>query len=143
MNAVQRKPRFSARAYLVAGAIGLASCGISAEDMKVTLSGEQEVPPVQTTASGQGEFTLGKDMSLSGSITIKNLEATAAHIHAGAAGENGPVAVPLTKKGETEWTVPADTQLTEAQAKQLRAGGMYVNVHSSAHKAGEIRAQLK
>jgi hypothetical protein len=142
MYAGKLKPRHSARTLLVAGAIGLASSGISAEDMTVMLSGEQEVPPVETMASGKGQFTLGDDMLLSGSIKTSNVKATAAHIHAGAAGENGPVAIPLTKKGDAEWIVPAGTRLTTEQVKQLKAGSMYVNVHSSAHKGGEIRAQL-
>jgi hypothetical protein len=39
--------------------------------------------------------------------------------------------------------VPAGRKLTEAQMAQLKAGDLYVNVHSNAHKGGEIRAQLE
>jgi hypothetical protein len=123
--------------------MGMASFGVSAEEIKVTLSGDQEVPPVTTMATGKAEFTVKDDMSLSGSVKTEGIKATAAHIHAGAAGTNGPVVVGLMMKGDNEWIVPADTKLTAAQMTELKAGRMYVNVHSAAHKDGEIRAQLK
>ncbi len=138
-----RAPFQSHRAFLLAVIMGMAAFGVSAAEMKVKLSGDQEVPPVTTTASGTAQFTLKDDMSLSGSVKTQGIKGIAAHIHAGAAGKNGPVAVPLTMKGDDEWMVPADTKLTAAQVTELKAGGMYVNVHSAAHKDGEIRAQLK
>ena len=67
----------------------------------------------------------------------------AAHIHDGAPGVNGPVVVPLNKKNDHEWTVPVGTKLTAAQIESLKAGTLYVNVHTDAHKGGEIRGQLK
>jgi hypothetical protein len=33
--------------------------------------------------------------------------------------------------------------LTDAQYDAYKAGGLYINVHSSEHKSGEIRGQLK
>ena len=50
--------------------------------------------------------------------------------------------VPLTKSGDT-YTVPDGRKLTAAQLDALKAGNLYVNVHSAAHKDGEIRGQLK
>jgi hypothetical protein len=115
----------------------------SAADVKVTLSGSQEVPPVTTTASGSGTITVGDDKSISGNVTTSGIAATAAHIHQGPAGENGGVIIPLTKAGDNGWSVPAGTKLTDAQYAAFKAGNLYVNVHSDAHKGGEIRGQLK
>jgi len=58
-------------------------------------------------------------------------------------GKNGPVVIPLEKKSDREFVVPAGVKLTDAQYQAFKAGDLYVNVHSDAHKDGEIRAQLK
>lgn len=111
--------------------------------IKVTLSGNQEVPPVATSASGGGTIVIGADKSVSGSVTTTGIAAVAAHIHVGAAGKNGPVIVPLKKSGDNVWMVPEGSKLTDAQYASYKAGDLYVNVHSAAHKGGEIRGQLK
>jgi hypothetical protein len=123
-------------------AIGLAGATLAA-DMKLKLSGDQEVPPVQTQASGAGTITVNDDKSVSGSITTTGINATAAHIHEAAMGKNGPVIIPLEKKSDKEFAVPAGAKLSDTQYKAFKAGDLYVNVHSDAHKGGEIRAQLK
>ena len=115
----------------------------AAAEVKVTLAGDHEVPPVKTMGSGSGTISIGADMAVSGSITTKGVPGTAAHIHEGAAGKNGPVIIPLTKSGEDTWSVPAAAKLTEAQYKAFEAGDLYVNVHTKAHPGGEVRAQLK
>jgi hypothetical protein len=110
---------------------------------KITLSGSQEVPPVMTSGSGSGTITIGEDRSVSGSVTTTGVNGVAAHIHIGPAGQNGPVIVPLTKTGDSTWSVPAGAKLTEAQYAAYKAGNLYVNVHSPTNKGGEVRAQLK
>jgi hypothetical protein len=109
----------------------------------INLSGSQEVPPVQTSASGTGTITVNDDKSVSGSVTTKGIKATMAHIHEASPGQNGGVVIPLTKKGDNEWVVPPEAKLNDAQYQAYKAGNLYVNVHSDAHKAGEIRGQLK
>jgi hypothetical protein len=111
--------------------------------VKVKLTGDEEVPPVKTAASGAGSFNISSDKSVSGSITTTGVEGTAAHIHEGPAGKNGPVIVPLTKGANNTWSVAPGAKLTDAQYNSYKAGDLYVNVHSAAHKGGEIRAQLK
>jgi hypothetical protein len=110
--------------------------------INVTLSGAEEVPPAKTEGSGSGSFRVAEDRTISGSVTTKGVAGTAAHIHQGAKGKNGPVIVPLTKNGDT-YSVPAGRKLTEAQITALKEGNLYVNVHSNKYKGGEVRAQLQ
>ena len=110
---------------------------------EVMLSGQQEIPPVTTSAAGNGTITVSPDKSVSGSITTSGVAATAAHIHDGAPGKNGPVIIPLVRTSENVWSGPAGARLTDAQHESYRAGNLYVNVHSATNKGGEIRGQLQ
>jgi hypothetical protein len=124
-------------------AIGAAGSSIAfAADVKVNLTGANEVPPVKTSATGEGMISIGDDGAVSGSVATKGIQGTAAHIHVGAAGKNGPVAVPFTKDGDT-YKAPAGAKLNADQMKAFKAGDLYVNVHSAANPDGEIRGQLK
>ena len=109
---------------------------------ELKLSGANEVPAVETAAAGSGTITIADDGSVSGSVKTTGVAATMAHIHVAAAGKNGPVIVPLTKTADNVWSVPAGAKLSAEQMKNYKAGELYVNVHSDAHKGGEIRAQL-
>ena len=129
---------------LVLGTAALLMSGWTfAANVDVKLSGDQEVPPVKTSATGNGTLTVNDDKTVSGSVTTSGINGVAAHIHNGAPGKNGPVAVPLTKDGDNKWTVGPGAKLTDAQFADFKAGNLYVNVHSAAHKDGEIRGQLK
>lgn len=134
-------------AALVSGVIigGLAAgYGVAmAAQSKLMLSGANEVPAVSTSAKGNGIITVGDDKTVSGSVTTSGVAGTMAHIHEAAAGKNGPVIIPLEKKGDDQWVVPANAKLTDAQYEAYKAGNLYVNVHSDSHKGGEIRDQLK
>lgn len=123
---------FGAQASLAVGGSGA-----------LTLSGDDEVPAVKTSATGSGSITVGADKSVKGSVTTSNIAATAAHIHTGAAGANGPVIIPLTKKGDNQWIVPEGAKLSDDQFQSYNASNLYVNVHSAAYPGGEIRAQIK
>jgi len=74
---------------------------------------------------------------------VKDLpEATAAHIHEGAVGKDGPVKVGLDapKGGSAKGCKSADA----AVVKDIMANpaNYYVNVHNAAYKSGAIRGQL-
>jgi len=128
-----------AAAILIAGYPGASW----SQEVKIALSGSQQVPPVTTSASGSGTITIGADKAVSGSVTTTGVAAIAAHIHQAAAGQNGPVIIPLTKTADNVWSVPAGAKLTDEQFTAFKAGNLYVNVHSAANKGGEIRGQLK
>jgi len=129
----------AALAALVVLTANLAFAG----DSTVTLTGKEEVPAVDSAATGSGTITVGADKSISGSVTTKGVTGIAAHIHQAAAGKNGPPIVALEKTGEGVWSVPQGSKLTDEQYASYKAGELYVNVHSAAHKGGEIRSQLK
>lgn len=127
----------------VAFALALAAGVALANEVKVTLSGDQEIPPVTTSASGTATFAVAPDGSASGRVTVSGVKVTVAHIHEAPAGKNGPIVIPLVKTSETEWTVPPGVKLTEAQLASYRAGNLYYNMHSEAWRAGEIRGQIR
>src|SRR5712671_6844520 len=76
-------------------------------------------------------------------ITYSGLSGTptAAHFHGPAQpGANAGVAVPIPNVA----TSPAQgsATLTDAQAADLLAGRYYINIHTAANPAGEIRGQV-
>jgi hypothetical protein len=138
------------KAALGAGVLALvAGCGAmhranNVEVFEATLSGSQEVPPTGSPGTGQAEVRLDKATSvLSWKVSYSGLTgpAVAAHIHGpAAAGVNAGVSIPFSNVGTTPITGQAT--INAAQVAQLEAGQMYVNVHTPAHKGGEIRGQL-
>ena len=144
METIFRKSRFNLIIVaLIASVLGGGAGIAAANDIKVNLSGDQEVPPVKTSASGSGTITVDDDKSIKGKITTSDIKGTGAHIHEGASGKNGPDIITLKKTSDNEWSVPGNAKLTDAQYDAFKAGHLYVNVHSDAHKSGEIRGQLK
>jgi hypothetical protein len=115
------------------------------EVLFTTLSGEQEVPPVETGATGIAASTVNRD---TGEITL-HLNATGAddatgsHIHDGFPGENGGVVIPLTQDGDNagHWFVE-DGQFDADGLAAYLSGGLYVNLHTPAFPSGLIRGQI-
>ena len=127
---------------LVAALVVTAGAAL-AQEVKLTLTGDAEVPPVSTMASGSGSINVGADMTVSGMVMTSGVAGSMAHIHLAAAGKNGGVIIPLIAQTGGHWMVPAGAKLTEAQYAAFKAGELYVNVHSAANPGGEIRAQIK
>ena len=127
---------------IAAVVLGIAP-GAFAQELKLMLSGDAEVPPARTSASGAAMITVSPDRMISGAVTTSGMKGTMAHIHEAAAGANGPVAIPLVQDGDGRWAVPAGVKLNDAQYQALKAGKLYVNVHSAQFPGGELRAQLQ
>jgi len=131
----------------------------------IRLTGDQQVPAVNTTAFGFAKVQLSEDNStLSFQVVVCNIaNVVASHIHVGAAGTNGPVVLPFygspsppfnsTKGCDTlaEGTrTSANLQTQPGKGintwsdfiNALVSGNTYVNVHTTAHTGGEIRGQL-
>ena len=144
MNRTHRKSRLiHVSLAMVTGVLCLTAGLAFGGEIKVTLSGDQEVPPVATSAKGTGTITVEKDRSVRGSVTTSGVQGVAAHIHRAATGKNGPPIITLTKASENAWSVPEGTKLTDEQFAAYEAGELYINVHSAANKPGEIRGQIK
>jgi len=128
-------------AFAVAGT--LASSGAFAADVQVKLSGQEETPPVTTTATGTATLSVAADKKVTGNVKTVGVDGTAAHIHSGGPGEKGPPVITLVKGENGTWTVPGDAALTDEQYTAYKAGKLYINIHSAANKGGEIRGQIK
>lgn len=115
-----------------------------AEKFKATLSGKSEVPPNATTGTGTADFDYdAATKKLSWKLTYSGLSspAKAAHVHGPAEpGKNAGVVVAIP--GATKSPAEGSATLTDAQAADLEAGKLYVNVHTETNAGGEIRGQI-
>lgn len=111
-------------------------------NLSANLRGANQVPPVDTAATGEGRFVLNtRDNTLRFDVRFRGLSSaeTSAHIHGPAStAENAGVlfTLPLGSPKIGTWNYP------ESVEADLLAGRTYVNVHSSNFPAGEIRGQI-
>lgn len=122
------------------------------------MSGTEEVPPVETIASGIAQFILGST-NITYQVNVTDIfGVTAAHIHAGNVGENGPVLVTLFESDTpinqqagilAQGNISATDLEGSMQGKQISDllmamgdGETYINVHTQGNPNGEIRGQL-
>jgi hypothetical protein len=111
-------------------------------NFKANLSAQEEVPPNSSKGTGAVTATYdsaSKKLTWKGSYSGLSGPATAAHLHSGEKGKNGGVSVPIAPATSP---IEGSATLTDQQAADLMAGKLYVNIHTAAHKAGEIRGQL-
>lgn len=156
---------------LVASAIALPSGALWAQsEFTATLDEGQAVPPTASSATGTATLTLNAAQdTLTYSITLVGVDldgnqtaspdddVVAMHFHNAPPGVNGavvfglispnhdtddlvidPVAGTLTGAWEDTDTNPLSAQLAD-----LKAGNLYLNVHTEAFSAGEIRGQVE
>jgi hypothetical protein len=113
----------------------------------VALSGAQQAPPVQTSAGGMANLTYDsstRNLTWDISVTGTPSAVTMAHVHGPAGmGMDGPPILWLSKKGsDVMGPMTGSATLTEEQAAMLKAGQLYINVHTKDHPKGEIRGQI-
>jgi hypothetical protein len=109
------------------------------------LSGRHEIP--KTESKGTGKLDASFDTSskeLKYTLTFDGLTgpATAAHFHGPATrSQSAGVIAPIGGANPTS-PVSGSVTLTDDQAKALKSGKIYVNVHTAANAGGEIRGQV-
>jgi hypothetical protein len=120
---------------------------IVASFSRALVPGQEKPAPKGNVSNARGLFkgTVTKSGStafLKWKLTFSGLTgpAAAAHIHIGARGTAGPVAIPLC--GPCKSGVAKRTKLTAKVLVALETGRAYVNVHTARNPAGEIRGQL-
>lgn len=136
--------RSSLAALACSAALAVAVPSMAANvNLKADLKGSSEVPSVDTKGTGSVTATFdtaSKKLSWKGNVAGLSGPATAAHFHAGEAGKNGGVVVPIA--GADKGSFEGSATLTDEQAAELMAGKWYVNVHTAANKGGEVRGQV-
>lgn len=150
-------------ALIALGGVALGQKGNSfaTADFVAELSGDNEVPPVSTDATGEAKFTVdGNEVHFE--LEVEDGEnvfgAAGAHIHCAPEGANGPVvvflagAVPGGFDGDIEVKATFDGDnivntvcgATIAElVESMESGDAYVNVHSTQNPGGEIRGQIE
>jgi CHRD domain-containing protein len=143
-----------------AGFLGLLQAQ-EAETFSAILSGNEEIPPTQSGATGWAKFQTddnGTQVLYSVNLTGLN-EITGAHIHNGSAGQNGDIVVSLSGQQVAEngnnTTISLKGNITQddmqgpLEGKELSElvslmsdGIVYVNVHTGEYQNGEIRGQI-
>lgn len=126
-----------------------ASAPAAAEiSLTAQLSGKEEVPgPGVTDGTGLAEVKIAAG-ELCYKLNATMGEApTVAHIHTGASGAAGPVAVnlmPTFTKGESAFTAESCIKPDAAALTPIgeNPAGYYVNIHTAEHPNGAMRGQL-
>jgi hypothetical protein len=126
-------------------------------EYSTVLSGDQEVPPVNTQATGIADFSPSNDGdSIDYTITATDIEeVTAGHIHFGIESQNGPVVATLFEFDSPQnevsesGTINSDDLSGPLEGMQIsdlvdafNDGNTYANIHTQQNPNGEIRGQI-
>ncbi len=122
-----------------------------------TLSPGQEVQSdlIDSNATGMARLMSAQGNQLLLRVVFEHLSGpvTSAHLHLGQAGTNGPIVVDLTaglvgpdmlkfSAGAADLTGPLAGQPFLNLLNELAAGNIYINLHTAAFPAGELRGQV-
>jgi len=138
-----------------------ASSNVTEQLFTTKLFGDMEVPPIETNATGWAEFRpILNENTVTYTLNVTDIDnVTAAHIHSGEQGQNGPIVVTLFKPDIptqkmvsgllSEGDITADNLEGPLAGKQLsellssmHSMGVYVNIHTTQYPDGEIRGQV-
>lgn len=129
--------------------VSLSACSMfqkaapTTERYAARLNGASEVPSNATTGTGSATAVLDLPTKvLTYTVEYSGLTGpvTMAHFHGPAAvGQNAGPAVNITAGPSP---IRGTATLTDAQIAQLQGGQWYVNLHTAANRAGEIRGQV-
>ena len=124
------------------------------------LTGDDEVPAVDTDATGDAELTFEEgDDEIEYTVDVQNIvDVTAAHIHMGPEDEDGDIVATLyddSASGEMDGQLASGTltasdlegplagESVDDLVQLIEDGDAYVNVHTADNPDGEIRGQLE
>ena len=140
---------------LASAALGAAASGLIGTAGGVTAAHEyNHIVYAQLTGRGGGDpdgfgafSAVIAGRTLCYGIQVNGVQPAAAHIHAGKAGTEGPVVVPLetprVRSGKTAVTGGCATVKRElVRAIKKNPGRYYVNVHTEKFPGGAVRGQL-
>lgn len=137
----------------LAGALAIAGCATLEEaaadalntTYRANLTGAQEVGGGDPDGSGNAEITIEDNFDqVCWSISdIRGIgPVTAAHIHVGARGVNGPPVFTLRKSNEGTWKGCSEGAEWTQNRIEGNPENFYVNVHTAEYPNGAIRGQL-
>lgn len=116
--------------------------------IQVLLNGAQTVPPLMSMGAGLATLEVNQETgAIKGMVLLEGFghsdstQVTAAHIHVGGVGETGPVALPLPGNNHIR-KVPNNARLSSEQLNAFLNNDLYINIHTQANPAGEIRGQI-
>lgn len=117
---------------------------VTAAAMGAAMTSGQMIPATMSDATGMAHLAVRPETgTLSGTVKLSGVAASAVVIHEGFAGASGPALISLMPSATAgEWTVPSDAPLTAEQLSALSQGRLYVIAASAAYPRGEIRGQI-
>ena len=137
---------------IAAGAVLLAGCetvekaatDVVGNNFSANLTGANEVPPADPDGAGTASISTDDVTNrICTRLEVRNIGAvTAAHIHRGRAGVNGPPVVTLDAPDDDDSNDCDD--VADALLDEIRRSptDFYVNVHTAEHPDGAIRGQI-